>query len=110
MGTDIDERDVGGFASPVSLTMKERKKKKRQQEGRAMATLDCELPSPDMFVYERWSTHADGDKTNSSDSMYFCGQHPACDDLCFLVCNLCNQVIKPQGFQTHCGSCGTDSQ
>ncbi|KAL4659412.1 ataxin-7-like protein 1 [Arapaima gigas] len=75
-----------------------------------MATLDRELPTPDMFVYERCSAHADGDKTRSSDNMHFCGQHPTSDDTCFLERNLCIQITTSQGFQTHCGSRRTDAQ
>nr|XP_023651820.1 ataxin-7-like protein 1 [Paramormyrops kingsleyae] len=101
---------------------------KKQQEGRAMATLDGKLPSPDTFLYKPWSTYADAAKLYfcggargndtvgkellldgrgeamklSKDDMRVFGQCPAQDDFCLVVCNICNQVVKPQGFQMHC--------
>ncbi|KAG7456070.1 hypothetical protein MATL_G00247760 [Megalops atlanticus] len=94
-----------------------------------MATLDRKLPSPDSFLCKPWSTYIDAaevhcpdkdigkDLANSREAMklnkedmHLFGQYPAHEDFCLVVCNTCNQVIKPQGFQTHCGSWGVVAQ
>lgn len=35
--------------------------------------------------------------------MHLFGHYPAHDDFYLVVCSACNQVIKPQVFQSHCG-------
>ncbi|NXY90645.1 AT7L1 protein, partial [Alcedo cyanopectus] len=34
--------------------------------------------------------------------MHLFGHYPAHDDFYLVVCNICNQVVKPQVFQSHC--------
>ncbi|KAG8541892.1 hypothetical protein GDO81_028044 [Engystomops pustulosus] len=34
--------------------------------------------------------------------MHLFGHYPAHDDFYLVVCNVCNQVVKPQVFQSHC--------
>ncbi|KAJ8387693.1 hypothetical protein AAFF_G00151240 [Aldrovandia affinis] len=75
-----------------------------------MATLDRKVPSPDTFQCKPWSTYTDATVSHCSDNMHLFGQYPAHDDFCLVVCNICNQVVKPQGFQTHCGSWGVVAQ
>ncbi|KAJ8778633.1 hypothetical protein J1605_013310 [Eschrichtius robustus] len=36
--------------------------------------------------------------------MHLFGHYPAHDDFYLVVCSACNQVVKPQVFQSHCGS------
>lgn len=40
---------------------------------------------------------------NSPTDMHLFGHYPAHDDFYLVVCNICNQVVKPQVFQSHCG-------
>ncbi|MBN3313849.1 AT7L1 protein, partial [Atractosteus spatula] len=91
-----------------------------------MATLDRKLPSPDAFLCKPWSTFIDAAKLHCSDNvdleetgkevgkgrevmrlnkedMHLFGHYPAHDEFFLVVCNICNQVVKPQVFQTHCG-------
>ncbi|XP_037692350.1 ataxin-7-like protein 1 isoform X4 [Choloepus didactylus] len=98
---------------------------KKQQEGRAMATLDRKVPSPEAFLGKPWSSWIDAAKLHCSDNvdleeagkeggknrevmrlnkedMHLFGHYPAHDDFCLVVCSACNQVIKPQVFQSHC--------
>lgn len=35
--------------------------------------------------------------------MHLFGHYPAHDDFYLVVCSACNQVVKPQVFQSHCG-------
>ncbi|XP_056429524.1 ataxin-7-like protein 1 isoform X3 [Hyla sarda] len=111
--------------------------KEKQQEGRAMATLDRKVPSPEAFLGKPWSTWIDAAKIHCSDNvdleetgkdggksrevmrlnkedMHLFGHYPAHDDFYLVVCNVCNQVVKPQVFQSHCerrhGSMGKPSQ
>ncbi|KAI1882131.1 hypothetical protein AGOR_G00247520 [Albula goreensis] len=97
---------------------------KRQQDGSAMATLDRKVPSPNTFLYKPWSAFIEAAKLQNSDiahvedtgkeiangrearklnreDMHLYGQYPASDEFCLVVCNICNQVVKPQGFLTH---------
>ncbi|ELW65589.1 Ataxin-7-like protein 1 [Tupaia chinensis] len=122
---------------------------KKQQEGRAMATLDRKVPSPEAFLGNPWSSWIDAAKLHCSDNvdleeagkeggksrevmrlnkedvdleeagkeggksrevmrlnkedMHLFGHYPAHDDFYLVVCSACNQVIKPQVFQSHCG-------
>nr|XP_058153127.1 ataxin-7-like protein 1 isoform X2 [Dasypus novemcinctus] len=99
---------------------------KKQQEGRAMATLDRKVPSPEAFLGKPWSSWIDAAKLHCSDNvdleeagkeggksrevmrlnkedMHLFGHYPAHDDFYLVVCSACNQVIKPQVFQSHCG-------
>ncbi|KAF7246740.1 Cadherin-related family member 3 [Varanus komodoensis] len=38
-------------------------------------------------------------------NMHLFGHYPAHDDFYLVVCNICNQVVKPQVFQSHCARC-----
>ncbi|XP_063164101.1 ataxin-7-like protein 1 isoform X1 [Candoia aspera] len=38
----------------------------------------------------------------NKEDMHLFGHYPAHDDFYLVVCNTCNQVIKPQVFQSHC--------
>ncbi|XP_041112189.1 ataxin-7-like protein 1 [Polyodon spathula] len=103
------------------------KERKRQQEGRAMATLDRKLPTTDALLYKPWSTFIDAAKLRCFDNvdleetgkdcrkgrevvrlnredMFIFGHSPFHDEFYLVVCNICNQVLKPQVFQSHCGS------
>ncbi|KAM8770448.1 ataxin-7-like protein 1 isoform 2-T2 [Rhynchonycteris naso] len=98
---------------------------KKQQEGRAMATLDCKVPSPEAFLGKPWSFWIDAAKLHCSDNvdleeagkeggksrevmrlnkedMHLFGHYPAHDNFYLVVCSACNQVVKPQVFQSHC--------
>ncbi|XP_041442457.1 ataxin-7-like protein 1 isoform X1 [Xenopus laevis] len=100
--------------------------KEKQQEGRAMATLDRKVPSPEAFLGKPWSSWIDAAKLHCSDNvdleetgkeggksrevmrlnkedMHLFGHYPGHDDFYLVVCNVCNQVVKPQVFQSHCG-------
>uniref|UniRef100_A0A673UG92 Ataxin 7 like 1 n=1 Tax=Suricata suricatta TaxID=37032 RepID=A0A673UG92_SURSU len=106
---------------------------KKQQEGRAMATLDRKVPSPEAFLGKPWSSWIDAAKLHCSDNvdleeagkeggksrevmrlnkedMHLFGHYPAHDDFYLVVCGACNQAVKPQVFQAHCGVCPVDSQ
>uniref|UniRef100_A0ABI7XG97 Ataxin 7 like 1 n=1 Tax=Felis catus TaxID=9685 RepID=A0ABI7XG97_FELCA len=101
---------------------------KKQQEGRAMATLDRKVPSPEAFLGKPWSSWIDAAKLHCSDNvdleeagkeggksrevmrlnkedMHLFGHYPAHDDFYLVVCGACNQAVKPQVFQAHCGMC-----
>ncbi|KAM9311197.1 ataxin-7-like protein 1 isoform 2-T2 [Gastrophryne carolinensis] len=90
-----------------------------------MATLDRKVPSPEAFLGKPWSTWIDAAKIHCSDNvdveetgkegpksrevmrlnkedMHLFGHYPAHDDFYLVVCNVCNQVVKPQVFQSHC--------
>uniref|UniRef100_A0A9L0TCK2 Ataxin 7 like 1 n=2 Tax=Equus TaxID=9789 RepID=A0A9L0TCK2_HORSE len=102
---------------------------KKQQEGRAMATLDRKVPSPEAFLGKPWSSWIDAAKLHCSDNvdleeagkeggksrevmrlnkedMHLFGHYPAHDDFYLVVCSACHQVVKPQVFQSHCGDKG----
>ncbi|XP_034381868.1 ataxin-7-like protein 1 [Cyclopterus lumpus] len=110
----------------------EKKKQKRlsakQQEGRAMATLDRQIPSPDTFLCEPRSSFVSAAKLrfvdnsssdNSDKELYRLGEavslgkegeevaltemlgYRALEDCCLVVCHVCNQVVTPQGILTH---------
>ncbi|XP_044199453.1 ataxin-7-like protein 1 isoform X2 [Thunnus albacares] len=91
-----------------------------------MATLDRQIPSPDTFLCEPWSSfvsaaklrfvdNADTSLENSDKELYCLGeavklrkeemlihsQFPALEEFCLVVCHVCNQVVTPQGFLTH---------
>ncbi|KAM8974653.1 ataxin-7-like protein 1 isoform 3-T3 [Pelodytes ibericus] len=97
--------------------------KEKQQEGRAMATLDRKVPSPEAFLGKPWSSWIDAAKIHCSDNleetgkeggksrevmrlnkedMHLFGHYPAHDEFYLVVCNVCSQVVKPQVFQSHC--------
>ncbi|XP_038969093.1 ataxin-7-like protein 1 isoform X4 [Rattus norvegicus] len=75
---------------------------KKQQEGTAMATLHRKVPSPEAFLGKPWSSWIDAAKLHCSDNMHLFGHYPAHDDFYLVVCSACNQVVKPQVFQSHC--------
>uniref|UniRef100_A0A8C8RQH8 Ataxin-7-like protein 1 n=1 Tax=Pelusios castaneus TaxID=367368 RepID=A0A8C8RQH8_9SAUR len=101
-----------------------------QQEGRsrsgAMAALERPVPSPEAFLGQPWAawvreaapphahcvdleeTGKEGGKSRevmrlNKEDMHLFGHYPAHDDFYLVVCNICNQVVKPQVFQSHCG-------
>uniref|UniRef100_A0A665TB46 Ataxin 7 like 1 n=1 Tax=Echeneis naucrates TaxID=173247 RepID=A0A665TB46_ECHNA len=91
-----------------------------QQEGRAMATLDRQIPSPDTFLCEPWSSFVSAAKLRFVDSkfagkngplpcraraveMFVYGQFPTMEDFSLVVCHVCNKVVTPQGILTHYG-------
>ncbi|XP_030072224.1 ataxin-7-like protein 1 isoform X2 [Microcaecilia unicolor] len=88
-----------------------------------MATLDRKVPSPEAFLGKPWSSWIDAAKIHCSDNvedtgkeggksrevmrlnkedMHVFGHYPAHDDFYLVVCSICNQVVKPQVFQSHC--------
>uniref|UniRef100_A0A8D0W5P4 Ataxin 7 like 1 n=1 Tax=Sus scrofa TaxID=9823 RepID=A0A8D0W5P4_PIG len=90
-----------------------------------MATLDRKVPSPEAFLGKPWSSWIDAAKLHCSDNvdleeagkeggksrevmrlnkedMHLFGHYPAHDDFYLVVCSACNQVVKPQVFQSHC--------
>ncbi|MGH0124769.1 UNVERIFIED_CONTAM: hypothetical protein FKN15_051898 [Acipenser sinensis] len=112
----------GALRVPCRWLQKESKK----QQGRAMATLDRKLPTTDALLYKPWSTFIDSAKFHCADNanldetgkyygkgrevvrlnredMFIFGHSPAHDEFYLVVCNICNQVLKPQIFQSHCG-------
>lgn len=91
-----------------------------------MATLDRKVPSPEAFLGKPWSSWIDAAKLHCSDNvdleeagkeggksrevmrlnkedMHLFGHYPAHDDFYLVVCGACNQAVKPQVFQAHCG-------
>ncbi|XP_067854943.1 ataxin-7 isoform X2 [Heptranchias perlo] len=96
----------------------------RQQEGSAMATVERRLPSPEALVGQPWThwidaaKHQGADGTELEETFKECGKNrevmrlsredmpifghcPAHDDFYLVMCNHCNQVVKPQAFQAH---------
>ncbi|GAB1297386.1 Ataxin-7-like protein 1 [Apodemus speciosus] len=90
-----------------------------------MATLHRKVPSPEAFLGKPWSSWIDAAKLHCSDNvdleesgkeggksrevmrlnkedMHLFGHYPAHDDFYLVVCSACNQVVKPQVFQSHC--------
>lgn len=89
-----------------------------------MATLARQIPSPDTFLCQPWSSFVSAAQLpfvdNSSDTPPSCpsealkngkedmnvfySQFPALQDFCLVVCHVCNQVVTPQGILKHYGS------
>uniref|UniRef100_A0A8C0FYY1 Ataxin-7-like protein 1 n=1 Tax=Chelonoidis abingdonii TaxID=106734 RepID=A0A8C0FYY1_CHEAB len=92
----------------------------------AMAALERPVPSPEAFLGQPWAawvreaapphahcvdleeTGKEGRKSRevmrlNKEDMHLFGHYPAHDDFYLVVCNICNQVVKPQVFQSHCG-------
>uniref|UniRef100_A0A8C6YWI8 Ataxin 7 n=1 Tax=Nothoprocta perdicaria TaxID=30464 RepID=A0A8C6YWI8_NOTPE len=69
-------------------------------------TLDSRrsLPSPEAMLGQPWSHWVDAAKLHGNDDMPIFGLCPAHDDFYLVMCNHCNQVVKPQAFQSHYGS------
>ena len=88
------------------------------------------LPSPEAMLGQPWSHWVDAAKLHGNDgtaleesfkeygknreAMRLCredmpifGLCPAHDDFYLVMCNHCNQVVKPQAFQSHYGKCLT---
>ncbi|EDL94119.1 similar to spinocerebellar ataxia 7 homolog (predicted), isoform CRA_b [Rattus norvegicus] len=84
------------------------------------------LPSPEAMLGQSWNLWVEASKLPGKDGteldesfkefgknrevMGLCredmpifGLCPAHDDFYLVVCNDCNQVVKPQAFQSHCG-------
>ncbi|XP_038666495.1 ataxin-7 [Scyliorhinus canicula] len=95
-----------------------------QQEGSAMATVERRLPSPEALAGQPWTHWIDAAKQHGADGTELeetfkeCGKNrevmrlsredmpifghcPAHDDFYLVMCNHCNQVVKPQAFQAH---------
>uniref|UniRef100_A0A3Q1G1Y8 Ataxin-7-like protein 1 n=1 Tax=Acanthochromis polyacanthus TaxID=80966 RepID=A0A3Q1G1Y8_9TELE len=91
-----------------------------------MATLDRQIPSPDTFLCQPWSSFVSAAKlrfvdnssvANSDRELYclgeavkrnehemlVCSQFPALEDFCLVVCHVCSKVVTPQGILTHYG-------
>ncbi|KAM4037546.1 ataxin-7-like protein 1 isoform 2-T2 [Anomaloglossus baeobatrachus] len=123
--SSMSERSEDDVTEPRIPCRSASEGKEKQQEGRAMATLDRKVPSPEAFLGKPWSTWIDAAKIHCSDNvdieetgkdggksrevmrlnredMHLFGHYPAHDDFYLVVCNVCNQVVKPQVFQTHC--------
>lgn len=45
----------------------------------------------------------------SVSEMLLCSQFPTVEDFSLVVCHVCNKVVTPQGFLTHCGKKHTDA-
>ncbi|XP_043565049.1 ataxin-7-like protein 1 isoform X4 [Chiloscyllium plagiosum] len=96
-----------------------------EQEGRAMATLERKVPSPEAFLGKPWSSWIDAARVQCADNqesedtgkessknrevmrlnkedMHLFGHCPAHDEFYLVVCSHCNQVVKPQAFNGHC--------
>uniref|UniRef100_A0AAX7V2H8 Uncharacterized protein n=1 Tax=Astatotilapia calliptera TaxID=8154 RepID=A0AAX7V2H8_ASTCA len=65
-----------------------------------MATLDRQIPSPDTFLCEPWSSFVSAAKLRFVDCK-FC---PALEDFSLVVCHVCSKVVTPQGILTHYGN------
>ncbi|XP_072003284.1 ataxin-7-like protein 1 isoform X3 [Engystomops pustulosus] len=123
--SSMSERSEDDVTKPRIPCRSASEGKEKQQEGRAMATLDRKVPSPEAFLGKPWSTWIDAAKIHCSDNvdleetgkdggksrevmrlnredMHLFGHYPAHDDFYLVVCNVCNQVVKPQVFQSHC--------
>ncbi|KAK5849298.1 hypothetical protein PBY51_008949 [Eleginops maclovinus] len=95
-----------------------------------MATLDRQIPSPDSFLCEPWSSFVTAaklrfvDNSSSDNKQLYCrgktarlskeemlgySQFPALEDFCLVVCHVCDQVVTPQGILEHYGSWGVVS-
>nr|XP_060634350.1 ataxin-7-like protein 1 isoform X5 [Anolis sagrei ordinatus] len=99
------------------------KKRRSGGGGGGMAALERPVPSPEAFLGQPWAAwvreaappHSieqedigkevgkgrDVMRLNKED-MHLFGHYPAHDDFYLVVCNICNQVVKPQVFQSHC--------
>uniref|UniRef100_A0A3Q2QGR8 Ataxin-7-like protein 1 n=1 Tax=Fundulus heteroclitus TaxID=8078 RepID=A0A3Q2QGR8_FUNHE len=69
-----------------------------------MATLDRQIPSPDTFLCEPWSSFVSATKLRFVDKMLVCTHFPALEDFCMVVCHVCSKVVTPQGILTHYGA------
>uniref|UniRef100_A0A8D2GI38 Ataxin 7 n=1 Tax=Urocitellus parryii TaxID=9999 RepID=A0A8D2GI38_UROPR len=69
----------------------------------AMATVGERrpLPSPEAMLGQSWNLWVEASKLPGKDDMPIFGLCPAHDDFYLVVCNDCNQVVKPQAFQSH---------
>uniref|UniRef100_A0A3Q2X2S3 Ataxin 7 like 1 n=1 Tax=Haplochromis burtoni TaxID=8153 RepID=A0A3Q2X2S3_HAPBU len=67
-----------------------------------MATLDRQIPSPDTFLCEPWSSFVSAAKLRFVDckNMHL---FPALEDFSLVVCHVCSKVVTPQGILTHYG-------
>ncbi|XP_063113210.1 ataxin-7 isoform X2 [Cavia porcellus] len=59
------------------------------------------LPSPEAMLGQSWNLWVEASKLPGKDDMPIFGLCPAHDDFYLVVCNDCNQVVKPQAFQSH---------
>nr|KAF6405010.1 hypothetical protein HJG63_009333 [Rousettus aegyptiacus] len=87
--------------------------------------MDRKTPSPEAFLGRPWSSWIDAAQLCCSDDvdleedgkergqsrevtrlskedMHVFGHYPARDDFYLVVCSACDQVVKPQVFQSHC--------
>ncbi|KAL6459537.1 hypothetical protein MHYP_G00312960 [Metynnis hypsauchen] len=75
-----------------------------------MATLARQQLSLDSATFSPGSRSplTDAAESQPADDMNFSGPFPTCEDFS-LVCNVCTQVVKPQGFLTRYGECTSES-
>ncbi|KAL6116859.1 atxn7l1 [Pungitius sinensis] len=81
-----------------------------------MATLDRQIPSPDTYFCEPWSSFVSAAKLRfvDSSSSDLRRKEPRCrveraerlgyralEDFCLVVCHVCNQVVTPHGILAH---------
>uniref|UniRef100_A0A8C7A8I4 Ataxin-7-like protein 1 n=1 Tax=Nothoprocta perdicaria TaxID=30464 RepID=A0A8C7A8I4_NOTPE len=69
-----------------------------------MAALERPVPSPEAFLGQPWAAWVREAAPPHAHDMHLFGHYPAHDDFYLVVCNICNQVVKPQVFQSHCGN------
>ncbi|KAM9327333.1 ataxin-7-like protein 1 isoform 1-T1 [Pholidichthys leucotaenia] len=66
-----------------------------------MATLDRQIPSPDTFLCEPWSSFVSAAKLRFVDKMLVYSHFPALEDFSLVVCHVCSKVVTPQGILRH---------
>lgn len=66
--SSMSERSEDDVTEPRIPCRSASEGKEKQQEGRAMATLDRKVPSPEAFLGKPWSTWIDAAKIHCSDS------------------------------------------
>ncbi|XP_060095436.1 ataxin-7 isoform X2 [Heteronotia binoei] len=116
----------GGESGPASTTITTTPASTTPATTAAMATVGerRSLPSPEAMLGQPWSHWVDAAKLHGNDgaaleenfkeygknreAMRLCredmpifGLCPAHDDFYLVMCNHCNQVVKPQAFQSH---------
>uniref|UniRef100_A0A3B3ZW05 Uncharacterized protein n=1 Tax=Periophthalmus magnuspinnatus TaxID=409849 RepID=A0A3B3ZW05_9GOBI len=61
-----------------------------------MATLARQIPSPDTFLCQPWSSFVSAAQLPFVDNMLVYCPFLALEDFCLVVCHVCNQVVTPQ--------------
>ncbi|XP_039626661.1 ataxin-7 isoform X1 [Polypterus senegalus] len=118
--------DVRGEQRRAARQLKQQQQLQQGEGSTAMATVGERraLHSPEILLGQPWSSWVDASKQHGSDgaepeeslkewgknreAMRLCredmpifGHCPAQDDFYLVMCNHCNQVVKPQAFQAH---------